>query len=279
MINAEKPRVRLLAQSEVAEHNSERTCWVVLDRNVYDATAFLPAHPGGDGYILQLAGTDARAKMEEYKHTSAAYDLLQGMRFVGRLGAGEQLVDENWEATDDFVPEETDQARDYETNEFLDLRKPLLKQMWYGNFSKAYYLQQVHQPRHLATTAQLFGPWYLEIFTRTTWYTIPTLWLPIASYLFLRGTLQMGGVILQPFRDHPALPLGLLADVPASAYVGAVASWTLGCFIWTLLEYIFHRFLFHLDFYLPDNVPALTLHFLMHGIHHYMPMDPYVLFI
>jgi 4-hydroxysphinganine ceramide fatty acyl 2-hydroxylase len=27
--------------------------------------------------------------------------------------------------------------------------------------------------------------------------------------------------------------------------------------------------------YLPDNRVALTLHFLLHGIHHYLPMDKY----
>ena len=34
-----------------------------------------------------------------------------------------------------------------------------------------------------------------------------------------------------------------------------------------------HRFLFHIDEYLPDKPAFLTLHFLMHGIHHYLPMD------
>ena len=34
-----------------------------------------------------------------------------------------------------------------------------------------------------------------------------------------------------------------------------------------------HRFLFHLDDFLPDHPYALTLHFLLHGIHHYVPMD------
>lgn len=40
----------------------------------------------------------------------------------------------DWEATDDFHPDDTDTSRDYEKNEFLDLRKPLLKQMWAANF-------------------------------------------------------------------------------------------------------------------------------------------------
>ncbi|RMD43781.1 hypothetical protein DV735_g1388, partial [Chaetothyriales sp. CBS 134920] len=35
------------------------------------------------------------------------------------------------------------------------------------------------------------------------------------------------------------------------------------------------RFLFHLDKFLPDHPYALTLHFVLHGIHHYLPMDRY----
>lgn len=40
----------------------------------------------------------------------------------------------DWEATDDFHPEETDEVRDYEKNQFLDLRRPLLRQVWEANF-------------------------------------------------------------------------------------------------------------------------------------------------
>jgi len=43
--------------------------------------------------------------------------------------------------------------------------------------------------------------------------------------------------------------------------------------LWTLIEYILHRFLFHLDDKLPDNSFSLMTHFLFHGIHHAFPMD------
>jgi 4-hydroxysphinganine ceramide fatty acyl 2-hydroxylase len=46
-----------------------------------------------------------------------------------------------------------------------------------------------------------------------------------------------------------------------------------GNVIWTILEYTLHRFLFHVDHYLPEQNWALVLHFLLHGIHHYLPMD------
>ena len=62
--------------------------------------------------------------------------------------------------------------------------------------------------------------------------------------------------------------------VPTISALGS----TLTCFfagnvLWTILEYTFHRFLFHIDHLLPDANWALMLHFLLHGIHHYLPMD------
>ena len=62
----------------------------------------------------------------------------------------------------------------------------------------------------------------------------------------------------------------------AEAYLKSVLCFVFGNFMWTLLEYGFHRFLFHVDYYLPDHPKFLMIHFLLHGIHHYMPMDKYV---
>ncbi|EER08178.1 cytochrome b5 isoform 1, putative, partial [Perkinsus marinus ATCC 50983] len=33
--------------AEVATHNSESDCWVIIGDEVYDVTEFLPDHPGG----------------------------------------------------------------------------------------------------------------------------------------------------------------------------------------------------------------------------------------
>jgi 4-hydroxysphinganine ceramide fatty acyl 2-hydroxylase len=49
--------------------------------------------------------------------------------------------------------------------------------------------------------------------------------------------------------------------------------WVFGLFLWTLVEYGMHRFLFHIDEWLPDNRWFLTAHFLLHGVHHYLPTD------
>ncbi|HTV34275.1 MAG TPA: sterol desaturase family protein [Methylocella sp.] len=49
------------------------------------------------------------------------------------------------------------------------------------------------------------------------------------------------------------------------------ATTALGYFIWTLIEYFGHRFLFHTEF--PGRFGA-RIHFLIHGVHHVHPNDP-----
>jgi 4-hydroxysphinganine ceramide fatty acyl 2-hydroxylase len=45
----------------------------------------------------------------------------------------------------------------------------------------------------------------------------------------------------------------------------------LGLFIWTFVEYIMHRFVFH---YMPPDKPwAMRMHFIFHGVHHDYPSD------
>ncbi|RFZ85020.1 fatty acid hydroxylase [Mucilaginibacter terrenus] len=43
-----------------------------------------------------------------------------------------------------------------------------------------------------------------------------------------------------------------------------------GLFIWTLTEYVMHRFVFH---FVPKAPWALRLHFIFHGVHHDYPSD------
>ena len=111
---------------------------------------------------------------------------------------------------------------------------------------------------------------------------MPTVWLPIAMYLFLRSAVQFDAPRPAFSFSHPAssIPsLDAVLNVSSRAWSQTLACFLLGNLIWTLLEYGFHRFLFHVDRLLPDMPAFLTFHFLTHGVHHYLPMDRYVPFI
>jgi 4-hydroxysphinganine ceramide fatty acyl 2-hydroxylase len=57
---------------------------------------------------------------------------------------------------------------------------------------------------------------------------------------------------------------------PLSFLVAAVA----GLLVFSLIEYCLHRFVFHSEWWLPDNRLVRYLHFFTHGIHHMLPNDP-----
>eukprot|EP01087_Luapelamoeba_hula_P009054 TRINITY_DN230_c0_g1_i1.p1 TRINITY_DN230_c0_g1~~TRINITY_DN230_c0_g1_i1.p1 ORF type:complete len:640 (+),score=130.61 TRINITY_DN230_c0_g1_i1:145-2064(+) len=61
----EEPKVdksKTYTKEEVAKHNKESDCWVVVNDEVLDVTKFLPDHPGGKKPILLYAGKDATAE-------------------------------------------------------------------------------------------------------------------------------------------------------------------------------------------------------------------------
>lgn len=133
----------------------------------------------------------------------------------------------------DDLSKETDTKTDYRTHKFLDLNKPLLMQLWNSGFSKAFYLEQVHRPRHYkgGDSAPLFGN-FLEPLTKTAWWVVPAVWFPPVSY----GT--------------------FLAGQGLSNFAQLAAYWILGLCIWTFVEYGLHRCLFHVDKYVP--IPLLN---------------------
>lgn len=55
------PAVKTFTSAQVATHNSEADCYSAVNGNVYDLTAFITKHPGGDRNILRICGIDGSA--------------------------------------------------------------------------------------------------------------------------------------------------------------------------------------------------------------------------
>ncbi len=63
----EEDRVRAYPMSEVAAHNTPENCWTAIRGEVYDVTAWITKHPGGEKAILKTCGIDATTLFEN-KH-------------------------------------------------------------------------------------------------------------------------------------------------------------------------------------------------------------------
>jgi sterol desaturase/sphingolipid hydroxylase (fatty acid hydroxylase superfamily) len=95
----------------------------------------------------------------------------------------------------------------------------------------------------------MFESRFVDFFSRTPWWSIPTIWGPIVIGLF-------GYAIV-------------FAEV--SWWVAAIQALA-GVIFWTFSEYWLHRTVFHWE---PDNAFGRRGHFIIHGCHHTWINDPY----
>ncbi|KAH0566765.1 fatty acid 2-hydroxylase [Cotesia glomerata] len=145
---------------------------------------------------------------------------------------------------------QVDNERAYEDIENLvDWNAPLLNQV--GLLSNKYW-GWVNLP--VNRPIRLFESDCLEMLTITPWYAVPLVWIPISIYF---------------------LYLGLLKNISGPLHYSIffkILAFFLGVLLWTLIEYTLHRRIFHLK--PPANSKLLiSLHFILHGIHHKAPFD------
>ena len=196
-----------------ADLADRKRCLVTVDRRVYDVTTFLPDHPGGPELIESWRGKDVKATMADvvsHDHSDAAYEILAEF-LIGVLPASSipspSLADsDNSPLTDSetaVVPDSemekevyatgmtceedlnvpTNIEGDYARHKFLDLSRPLLPQVFCGGFSKAFYMEQVHRPRHYPYGSAPLMPYaWMEPFSKTPWWVVPALWIPGVAY-------------------------------------------------------------------------------------------------
>jgi sterol desaturase/sphingolipid hydroxylase (fatty acid hydroxylase superfamily) len=92
---------------------------------------------------------------------------------------------------------------------------------------------------------RLFKSNFLEFFTHISPLAVILIWVPIVVLLLVLG-----------------------ANHQQSSFLVMVLGFLLGLFIWTLSEYLLHRFVFHFK---PKKAWQERIAFLFHGVHHAQP--------
>ncbi|XP_029613790.1 fatty acid 2-hydroxylase [Salmo trutta] len=260
---------RVFSEMEVARHSTKYSCWVLLGTKVYDVTGFLRMHPGGEALILHRSGSDISLEMEgpPHRHSENARRWME-QYYIGELHTDStadetQTVRERRKTQEHTVDEEPSPLSkcsqvDLDTD-LVDWRKPLAWQV--GHLGEKYDTW-VHQP--VDRPIRLFGNEFLEASTKTSWYMVPAVWMPLVFYLswYCYTTLALGTTRLFASTDYSVLVHKY--SFPLIFIMGMV--------MWTFIEYCIHRFVFHMR---PPahNYYLITIHFLLHGQHHKSPYD------
>ncbi len=63
--------VKTFTMAEVQQHNSGSSCYTVVNGSVYDVTAWISKHPGGEKAIMSMCGKDASAAYDRQHNTQA----------------------------------------------------------------------------------------------------------------------------------------------------------------------------------------------------------------
>ncbi len=103
-----------------------------------------------------------------------------------------------------------------------------------------------HYVSNSEESSRMFKSDFFEMFSKVH-YSVPLLiFVPTIMYFLYKGI---------------SSPMSLLYGV---------LYFMLGFFVWTVTEYVMHRFIFHFE---PNSKLGKRLHFIFHGVHHDYPKD------
>lgn len=72
-----------IPMAEIALHNVEADCYLLIDKKVYDVTTYISKHPGGRKNITSRCGQEVTGIFASI-HSNAAWDLLSSY-YIGNL--------------------------------------------------------------------------------------------------------------------------------------------------------------------------------------------------
>ncbi|RVE50199.1 hypothetical protein evm_005222 [Chilo suppressalis] len=230
---------------------------ILFNGQKYNINNFLRDHPGGVNTLKKYKGKSILQAMDSFGHSTSAYHMLNDFKIhgdfndanlTGKVSANGRVItnEESHKSAKEIAFLEELEAR-------LDWSKPLLSQL---HLIAPHYELWVNSAVY--RRCRLFASPLLESMTFTPWYLVPIFWIPVILYLGISQFLQ-----------HVAC--GELCTNESMSLLQFGGHLVFGLVAWTILEYSLHRWVFHLD---PgSSLKMITVHFLIHGLHHKMPFD------
>lgn len=84
---------KLFTRAEVAKHYDSKDTWIIIHNKVYNVTAFLSEHPGGEEVLLEQAGGDGTEAFEDIGHSTDARQMMEPYQ-IGELVEEERTKSE-----------------------------------------------------------------------------------------------------------------------------------------------------------------------------------------
>uniref|UniRef100_A0A5S6QAX7 Cytochrome b5 heme-binding domain-containing protein n=1 Tax=Trichuris muris TaxID=70415 RepID=A0A5S6QAX7_TRIMR len=206
---------------------------VTFHDQLYDVTSFAQLHPGGANLLQHSDGKEICSLLsgsealdgKSHRHSASAYRILRDYAVLRTIPTA--------------------------TNSLIDTSRPVVEQI---AALKDRYWSWIHEPT--CESLRLFHSAGWESLSRTKWYAVPLVWMPIIVLL------NVGG-----WNDFRSEGNGYFTSLQ-----WFVTTFLCGIFCWTLMEYVIHRYGFHWQ--PSSNSPRLmAFHFILHGLHHKTPMD------
>ncbi|KAF2070847.1 hypothetical protein CYY_007833 [Polysphondylium violaceum] len=239
--------------SEVAKHDSAEDAWVVLDGQVFDITKFIYDHPGGGEILMEHLGKDIGQVFIDkdiHEHSVTALNMLS--RYA--IGTVRGYRPNAKQSTSDYIKSKKAEEKNKENKKsepldssllnLVDTSKPMVPQL--KLLEGENYQKWIHSQTGLKNII-IFDNSFLELFTRWPWWYIFVLWIPVITATFTYSLMQEKSTLLY---SSSIFGLGLLS--------------------WGFVEYLLHRFVFHLN---TSSYWGNFFHFFIHGIHHLTPFD------
>eukprot|EP01117_Protostelium_nocturnum_P002097 TRINITY_DN1273_c1_g1_i1.p1 TRINITY_DN1273_c1_g1~~TRINITY_DN1273_c1_g1_i1.p1 ORF type:complete len:343 (+),score=105.25 TRINITY_DN1273_c1_g1_i1:162-1190(+) len=216
---------------EVAKHKTESDGWVIIEGEVYDISEFLELHPGGKKILKPYLGRDAS---NAFKNEKIHKHSTRAFNILQKYKVG-RLEGGDISGSSVFS---------HPLAKLVDFEKAVLPQVI--NMPPKLYQEWLHGASIGTTTFRIFATDFFESMSRYPWWYILPLWLPVVAVL-------------------------LYNSASKSSLLATTLAFPFGYFLWGAVEYVLHRFIFHME---SETVAKNFIHFFAHGIHHIIPLDP-----